>query len=118
MDFDNSWMVNHGSKLRKKEENFENMYFESSKPTVEHHEYGSQDSNNVETKVKPSSMPRETVGSTKRENPGFLESSSGGSNPLSKHPRMKSIGFKKEILREDIIWDYIFSMTEMKKTLR
>ena len=65
-------MVNYGSKLRKKEENFDNMYFESSKPTVEFHEYGSQDSNIVETKVKPSSMHRETVASTKWENPGLL----------------------------------------------
>ena len=35
-------------KLRKKEENFDNMYFESSKHSVGYHEYGSQDSNNVE----------------------------------------------------------------------
>ena len=33
-----------------------NMCFESYNPTVEYHEYGSQDSNNVETKVKHSSM--------------------------------------------------------------
>ena len=72
MNFDNSWMVNYGSKLRK-EENFDNMCFESSKPTVEYHEYGSQDSNNVETKVKPSSMHRETVAFTIRVKPGLLE---------------------------------------------
>ena len=54
------------NKLRKKEENFDNMYFESSKHSVECHEYGSQDSNNVETKVIPSSTHRETVASTKR----------------------------------------------------
>ena len=35
MNFDNSWMVNYGSKLRKKGENFDNMCFESSKPTVD-----------------------------------------------------------------------------------
>ena len=102
-------MVNYGSRLRKKEDNFDNMCFESSKPTVEYHEHGSQDSNNVETKVKPSSVHRETVASTKRHDPGLLESSSGGSgnrssNPLSKHPRMKSIYIEKEILREDRIW--------------
>ena len=41
------------------------MCFESSKLTVEYHEYGSQDSNNVETQVKPSCVHRETVASTK-----------------------------------------------------
>ena len=69
MNFDNSWMVSYGSQLRKKEENFDDVRFESSKPTVEKHEYGSQDSNNVETKGKPSGVHRETVASTKRENP-------------------------------------------------
>ena len=44
------------------------MYFESSKLAVVRHEYGSQDSNNVETKVKLSSMHRETVASTMRVN--------------------------------------------------
>ena len=88
------------------------MCFESSKSTVEYHEHGSQDSNNVETKVKPSSVHRETVASTKRHDPGLLESSSGGSgnrssNPLSKHPRMKSIEQEKDIFREDRIWTTI-----------
>ena len=69
MNFDNSWMVSYGSKLRKKEENFDNRCFESSKPTVEYHESGSQDSNNVETKVRPSSMHRETVAFTMRVKP-------------------------------------------------
>ena len=54
--------------------------------------------------VKPSSVHRETVASTKRENPGLLESSSGGSgnsssNPLSKHPTMKSIDIKRNSSR-------------------
>ena len=40
MNFDNSWMVNYGSKLRKKEENFDNVCVESSKPTVEYHRQG------------------------------------------------------------------------------
>ena len=38
MNFDNSWMVSYGSKLRKKEENFDKMCFESSKPIVEYHD--------------------------------------------------------------------------------
>ena len=93
-------MVNHGSKLRKKEENFDNVCFESSKSNVEFHEYGSQNSNNVETKVKPSSVHQETVASTKRGNLGLLESRSGGSgnsssNPSLNHPRMKCIQIKK-----------------------
>ena len=41
------------------------MYLESSKPIVEHHEYGAQDSTNAETKVNPSGVHRETVASTK-----------------------------------------------------
>ena len=126
-NFENSWMVNDGPKLRKKEENFDNMCFESSKPTVEYHEYGSQDSNNVETKVKLSRMHRDTVASTKRENPGLLESSGGSgnsrcSNPSSTHPRKKSIYIYiyigKEILREDRTWNNNIWMTDVQKTLR
>ena len=107
-------------KLRKKEENFDNLCFESSKPTVEYHEYGSQDSNNFETKVKPSSMYRETVASTQREILGLLESGSGNSssNPSSKHPRTKSIYTKKDIHQEEGIWDCNFWMTDVQKTLR
>ena len=56
-----------------KEENFDNLCLESSKPAVENHEYGPQDSNNVETKVKPSSVHRETVAFTMRVEPGLLE---------------------------------------------
>ena len=44
-------MVNYGSSLREKEENFDNLCCESSQPTVEYHEYGLQDSNKVETKM-------------------------------------------------------------------
>ena len=58
MNFEDSWIVNYGSKLRKKEDNFDKMYFESSKPTVEYHEYGSHDSNNVETKVQKPLSPQ------------------------------------------------------------
>ena len=52
-----------------KEEDFNTVCFESSKP----HEQGSQDSNNAETKVKPSNVLRETDASTVRVNPGLLE---------------------------------------------
>ena len=98
MNFDNSWMVKYGSKLRKKEENFDNRCCESSQPTVKYLEYCSQDSNNVETKVKPSSVLRENVASTKRENPGLESSGSSNrrSNPLSTHPRMMSIYQKRK----------------------
>ena len=99
------------TKLRKKEENFDNMYFESSKPIVEYHEYGLEDSNNVETKVKLSSMHRKPLPPQKRDNPGLLESSNGGSgrssNPSSMHTRRKSIYFKKENHRKDRIWTTI-----------
>ena len=37
MNSEKSWIVNYGSSLRKKEENVDNVCFESSKPTVEHH---------------------------------------------------------------------------------
>ena len=103
MNFDFSWTVSYGSKLCKKIDNFDNMYFESSKPTVEYHEYCSQDSNNVES--------RECI--WKPLPPGLLESSSGGSNPSSMHPRMKSTDVKKETLRKDNFW-----MTDVQKTLR
>ena len=73
MNSDKSWDMNYGSSLRKKEENFDNVCFESSKPSVEYHEQGAQDSKNVETKVKPSSVHREIVASTMRVNPSLLE---------------------------------------------
>ena len=42
---------NYGALLREMEDNFDKKCFESSKPIVEYHGYGSQDSNNVETKM-------------------------------------------------------------------
>ena len=51
MNYDKSWIMNYGSSLREKEENLDNLYCESPQPTVEYHEYGSQDSNNVEAKM-------------------------------------------------------------------
>ena len=106
-------------KLHKKEENFDNMYVESSKPTVDYHEYGSQDSNNVETKVEPSGMRRETVACTKRENPGSSKAAAAAATAAAilhrLHPRKKSM-YQKEIHREDRIWDYSFWMTDVQKT--
>ena len=46
-----SWIMDYGSLLREKEENFDNLCCESSMPTVEYLQYGSQDSNNVKTKM-------------------------------------------------------------------
>ena len=37
MNSEKLWIVNYGSALRKKEEDFDNVCFESSKPTVEYH---------------------------------------------------------------------------------
>ena len=59
--------------LRTKEENLNNVCSESSKLAVTNHEQGSHDSNNVKTKVEPSSVHRETVASSMRVNPGLLE---------------------------------------------
>ena len=96
---------------------------QSSRPTVEHHEYGSEDSNNVETKVQPSSVHRETVASTKRENPGLLASSSGGSGSSS---NPSSIASEKEVhlykerksIERTEFGTTIFWMTDVQKTLR
>ena len=73
LNFDKSWIMNYVSSLREKEENFDNLCCESSQPTMEYHEQSSQDSNNVKTKVQPSSVHRETVASTMRVIPGLLE---------------------------------------------
>ena len=76
--------------------------------TVVNHGQGSQDSNNVKTKVEPSSMHRETVASSIRRASSSSKSSSGGSggssNPTSIHLKAKSIHVKKEIPKEDRIW--------------
>ena len=63
----NSKIVNYSSSLRTKDENFDNVGLESSKPAVVNHGQGSQDSNNVETKDEPPSVLREIVASTIRE---------------------------------------------------
>ena len=88
----NSDIVNYSSSLRAKEDKLNFVCPESSKPAVVNHgqgsQDGSQDSNNVKTKVEPSSVHRETVVSTIRVAPISSESSSGGgsSNPTSPHP--------------------------------
>ena len=66
----NSDTVNNSSSLRAQEDNLNDVCFESSKPAVVNHGQGSQDSNNVKTKVEPSSMHRclHDTGS-----PGLLE---------------------------------------------
>ena len=93
--------------------------FESSEPVVVNHEQGSQDSNNVKTKDESSGVLRETVASPMRETPASSKSSSGGSggssNPVSVHPRTKSIYIKKEIPKEDRIWTTIPGCQKCKR---
>ena len=81
--------------MRAKEDNLNDVCLESSKPAVVNHGQGSQDSNNVKTKVELSSIHRETVASSIRVAPASSKSSSGGSggssNPTLVHPKSKSI---------------------------
>ena len=87
----NSEIVNHSSSLRTKEENFDIVGFESSKPAVEKFE---QCDNEGWIFWRPSG----NVASTMRETPASSKSSRGSrSNPMSIHPRTKSIYTKKEI---------------------
>ena len=65
----NSDFVNYSSSLRAKEDNLNDVCLESSTPAVVNHGQAAQDSNNVKTKVEPSSMHRETVASTIRVAP-------------------------------------------------
>ena len=112
----NSDIVNYSSSLRAKENNLNVVCLEFSKPAVVNHGQGSQDSNNVKTKVEPSSMHRETVASTIRVAPASSKSSSGGnSNPTSMHRKAKSIYMKKEIPKEDIIWTIIPGCPKCKR---
>ena len=66
----NSDIVNYSSSLRTKEDNLNDV---CSRPAVVNHGQGSQDSNNVKTKVEPSSMHRETVASHDTGSPGLLK---------------------------------------------
>ena len=115
----NSDIVNHSSSLRAKEDNLNDVCLESSKLAVVNHRHGSQDSNNVKTKVEPSSMHRETVASTIRVAPTSSNSSSGGSggssNPTSIHLKAKSSYVKKEITKEHRIWIIIPGYQKCKR---
>ena len=100
----NSDIVNYSSSLRAKEDNLNDVCFESSKPAVVNHGQGSQDSNIVKKEVGLSSMHRETVASTIRVATASSKSSSGGSGgsggsstPTSIHLKAKSFYVKKEI---------------------
>ena len=73
----NTNIVKYSSSLRTMEQNFDNVSFESPKLAVVTHKQGSQDSNNVETKLEPSSVLVETVASTIRVAPASSKSSSG-----------------------------------------
>ena len=94
----NSDIVKYSSSLRTKEEKLSNVCFESSEFAVVNHMQGSQDSENMETKVESSSVHRETVASTVRVALGLLEKQH---NPMSIHPKAKSSCIKKEISKED-----------------
>ena len=95
MNSDMSWVVDYSSSLREKEENFDNLCYESSQPTVEYHEEGSQDSNNVETQMNLQACIGKPLPPQKGKKPASSTSSSGGSvnsssNPVSINPRTKS----------------------------
>ena len=112
----NSDIVNFSSSLRAKEDNLNGACLESSKPAVVNHRQRSQDSNDVKTKVEPSSMHRETVASTIRVAPASSKSSSGSSsNPTSVHLKAKSIQVKKEIPKEERIWTRIPESPKCKR---
>ena len=93
MNVDKSWTVKYRSKILR---------------TVENHECGSQDSNNVETKMNLHVCIGKLLPSRCGEITAFSKSSSGcsgsSSNPMSIHPRTNSIYIMKEIHREDRIW--------------
>ena len=116
----NSNIVNYSSSLRTKEENFDNVGFESSKPAVVNHEQSSQDSNNVKTKDESSGVLRETVASTMRVNPASSKSSSGGSggrsNPMSTTSENKVHLHKERDPQRGQNLDHNSWMPEMQKT--
>ena len=109
-------------KLRKKEKNFDNICFESSKPTVEYHEYVWQDSNN---RWNEGRTFWHASGNRCFHKSGKVQASSKAAAAAVAtaaailhrlHSRKKSFYFKKEIL-----WDRIgncyFCMTDVQKTL-
>ena len=122
MNFHNSWIVKYGSKLHKKEKNFDNVCFESSKPTVEDDEYVSQDSNNSWNEGQTF---WHASGNRCLHKSGKIPASSKAAAAAAAtavailhrlHSRKKSFYIKKEIL-----WDRIgncyFWMTDVQKTL-
>ena len=115
----NSDIVNYSSSLRAKEDNLNDVCLEFSKLAVVNHGQGSQASNNVKTKVEPSSMHRETVASTIRVARASSKSgssgSAGSSNRTSIHLRAKSFYVKKEIPKEDRIWTFIPGCPKCKR---
>ena len=96
----NSDIVNYSSLLRAMEDKLNDVCLETSKPAVVDHGQGSQDSNNVKTKVEPSSMHLETVASTIRVAPTSSKSSScgsgGSSNPTSLHLKKSNVHSREE----------------------
>ena len=60
----NSELVNDSSLLRMKEENLDNVSFESIKPDSENRGYGPEDSDTAKSNDKPSSKLGETAIST------------------------------------------------------
>ena len=73
LNSDKSWIMNYGSSLREKEENFDNLCCESSQPTVEYQEVRLTRFEQRWNEDESSSVHRETVASTMRVKPGLLE---------------------------------------------
>ena len=93
--------VNYSSSLRTKEEHFDDVSFESVKLATGNREHGPEGSNIAKSNDKPSSVLRKAEASTTSATPPK------GSNPIVLKPRTYSTYTKKEIPREDRIWDTI-----------
>ena len=94
--------VKYSSSLRTKEENFDNVGFESSKPAVVSYEQRSQDSDIVETKDESSGVFRETVASTMRVTPASLKKQRRRQQQSYVNTSQNKVHLHKE--REDRIW--------------
>ena len=91
-----------------KEENFDNLCCESAQPTVENHEYGSQDSNNVETKMNLHACIGKPFPSRCGWNPASSKSSSGSRQRRQQQSHVNTsekvkLQKRKRILRADKI---------------
>ena len=73
LNFDNSWVLDYSSSLRRKEENFDNLCCDSSQFTVEYHEHGWPDSNKLEPKMNLQAYIGKTVAFTMRVKSGLVE---------------------------------------------